>query len=137
MPVLLNILAILPGLIICWYIYQLDKYEKESKPQLILCFVLGMLATGPVYYLERSLHNVDAYISGDLALLLSSFLVVGLGEELSKFIAFLFYVYRHLYLLNNYVRNPVKYLQCPNFRQRICSGRISATLFLPFFCRLF
>lgn len=95
MSVIVNILAVLPGLIICWYIYRLDKYEKESKLQLIICFFLGMLATIPVYYLERWAQWVDNYISGHIALILfSSFFVVGLGEELSKFIAFYIYPFQ-------------------------------------------
>lgn len=95
MGVLVNILAILPGLLICLYIYRLDKHEKESKVQLVICFLLGMLATGPVYYLERWAQWADNYIEGHIPLILfSSFFVVGFGEELSKFIALMIYPYQ-------------------------------------------
>lgn len=92
MAVLVNLLAILPGLIICYYIYQLDKYEKESKIELIICFVLGMLSTVPVYFLERWAHGVESSFTSHTAVILfSSFFIVGFGEEFSKFIGLLIY----------------------------------------------
>lgn len=95
MPVLINFLAILPGLIICYYIYQLDKYEKESKVQLLICFVLGMLATIPIYFLERWAHHAELFSGeGLIYILFASFLIVGLGEELLKFIALFAYPFQ-------------------------------------------
>ena len=95
MPVLLNILAILPGLLICLYIYRLDKYERESKVQLIICFLLGMLVTLPIFYLQKWTDNPGVYFSSQIwKLLLSSFIIVGLGEELVKFIALYAYPFQ-------------------------------------------
>lgn len=92
MAVLVNLLAILPGLIICYYIYQLDKYERESKVELVICFVLGMLSTVPIYFLERWAHGVESSFASHTAVILfSSFFIVGFGEEFSKFIALLIY----------------------------------------------
>lgn len=95
MAIIVNLLAILPGLIICYYIYQLDKYEKESKIELVICFVLGMLSTVPIYFLERWAHGVESSFESRMAVtLFSSFFIVGFGEEFSKFIALLIYPFQ-------------------------------------------
>ncbi len=49
---LLFLLAALPGLLICWYIYRTDKYEHESRVHIALAFALGALSTLPIIRIE-------------------------------------------------------------------------------------
>jgi len=44
---LLILLAILPGLLVCYLIFRMDKYEQEPRIPLIISFVLGMVSTLP------------------------------------------------------------------------------------------
>lgn len=95
MPVLLYTLAILPGLLICLFLYRLDKYEKESKLQLVISFALGVIVTIPIFFIQRWASGVEDNIGNHfIALLFSSFLVVALGEELAKFIALYAYPFQ-------------------------------------------
>ncbi|MFN7118147.1 MAG: PrsW family intramembrane metalloprotease [Saprospiraceae bacterium] len=91
---LLILLAALPGLLICWYIYRTDKYEHESQWQVLLAFTLGAAATYPIIQLEEwiSTHYVrSSYQIGNL--LLFSFLAVALLEEIIKFTVLLLFFY--------------------------------------------
>lgn len=91
---LLIALAILPALVICYAIYRIDKFDKESHWQLIICFVLGMLVTYPAMKLEEIGQNYGLEDSpGFWLLLVLSYIVVGLSEELTKFLALMFYAY--------------------------------------------
>ena len=91
---LLIALAILPALVICYAIYRIDKFDKESHWQLIICFVLGMLVTYPAMKLEEIGQNYGLEESTSLLpLLILSYIVVGLSEELTKFLALMFYAY--------------------------------------------
>ena len=47
MTPLLFLLAALPGVLISWYIYRADKFEQEPRLPIVLCFMLGALATWP------------------------------------------------------------------------------------------
>jgi len=88
------IAAIVPGIAICWYIYNMDKYEKESRLQLIITFALGMLLTVPVMYIESSASDMGwAGNSNFVAVFISSFIVVALTEELIKYLLLLAYPY--------------------------------------------
>ncbi len=86
----LIVLAILPGIAICVYIYYLDKYEREEKLPLGLSFLLGVLITYPVMKLQQWLlhfHIEDPY--NLLLTLFSSIFIVALSEELIKLLAVL------------------------------------------------
>lgn len=92
---LLYIIAVLPGLVICWYIYRMDKYEKEPPLPLLLTFLLGVAITYPVLRIETwasSLPEVGTKSLG--ATLFSSFIVVALSEEGVKYLALLIFPYR-------------------------------------------
>lgn len=88
------LIAILPGIAICWYIYTLDKYEKESRLQLAITFALGMLLTVPVMKIESWAHQMGWDDTSNLwVTLLSSFIVVALTEELFKYLCLIAYPY--------------------------------------------
>ena len=87
-------LAIIPGLLICWYIYRMDKYEKESRLQLAVTFALGMAVTYPVLKIETWASYSGWGETDSLgATLFSSFIVVALTEELVKYLALMAYPY--------------------------------------------
>ena len=46
------ILAILPPLLIAYYIYKKDKYDVEPKKLIIKSFLFGCLAIIPAIFLE-------------------------------------------------------------------------------------
>jgi len=87
-------LAVTPALLICFLIYRIDRYDKESHWQLIICFVLGMLVTFPAMHLESFGESFGLNQPGHLGkLIILSFIVVGLTEELAKFVALIGYAY--------------------------------------------
>jgi RsiW-degrading membrane proteinase PrsW (M82 family) len=88
------VLAILPGLLICWYVYNMDKYEKESRIQLVITFAIGALITFPVLKLESWAAYNGWNDNSTLGMtLISSFIIVGFTEELSKYISLLIHPY--------------------------------------------
>ncbi|HMQ46197.1 MAG TPA: PrsW family glutamic-type intramembrane protease [Saprospiraceae bacterium] len=90
--ILILLLAIVPGLLICWYIYKLDKYEKEPTWPLIIAFFIGVLLTLPAFKIEawasQSGWDETAYVG---TALLASFIVVALTEEALKYLALRIY----------------------------------------------
>ncbi len=91
---LLIFIAIAPGLLICYTIYRIDKFDKESYWQLISCFILGMLATIPAMKLEAIGESYGLEDSSDLGLLLLlSYGVVGFSEEIVKFLVLMIFGY--------------------------------------------
>lgn len=87
-------LAIIPGLLICWYIYHLDKYEKESRFHLAITFAMGMAITYPVLKIESwaSYSGWDNPQNVGITLI-SAFIVVALTEELSKYLILVAFPY--------------------------------------------
>ena len=68
------LLAILPPLLIAYYIYQKDKYDKEPKRLIIKSFMLGCLGIIPALFLEiicnQSLFsNLFLYVFFGIALI--------------------------------------------------------------------
>ncbi len=92
MDPLLLILAILPGLLISWYIYRMDRHEREHRIHLIACFILGMLLTLPATRLESwsALLGINYPSSMELKLI-ASIMVVAIGEELGKALVLVLY----------------------------------------------
>ena len=94
MNFILPIIASLPGLLLAFLVYRLDKYDREPRKYLIICFLLGVLITYPALKLEE----LGASYGLDQAnhfgfLLLFAFIVVGLSEEIVKYLCLLFYPY--------------------------------------------
>lgn len=85
MEILLFLLAILPGLGICAYIFYLDKHEKEAWWHLLICFILGMISTLPALYFETLVTDNGYGTSGNLIqVFFYSLLGVALIEEIAK-----------------------------------------------------
>ncbi len=92
MPYLLIAFAILPGLVISYWIYRQDRYEKEPFNVLFKAFVAGCASTIPAMMLQlqfREWENENSLI--DTAVF--AFVIIGITEELSKFIMLRFFIY--------------------------------------------
>ena len=80
------LLALIPGLLICYIVFRIDKYDREPFVPLALCFGLGALATIPAIEVElwayERLGTAPYNLSGNLLL---AFVAIALNEELWKF----------------------------------------------------
>ena len=81
------ILAVLPPLLLAYYIYSRDLYEKEPRKLVLKCLFYGALAFIPIFYIE--LFIIEVFSDGKFELLNSVFLFsligVALVEEGVKF----------------------------------------------------
>lgn len=81
--------ALLPGILFVIYLYRLDKIEKEPISLILKLLLAGLFAAVLAYILESLLENA-LFIIFDfpytLFYIIDAFIVVGLSEELSKFI---------------------------------------------------
>jgi len=94
MDILLYILAVLPGLLICAYIYWLDRNEREHWSPLLICFGFGMLITFPAIWLQQIGTDWGLTEDGNfLQLLGSAFMMVAFSEELLKFLVLMLIPY--------------------------------------------
>ena len=84
------ILAILPPLLIAYYVYQKDKYDKEPKSLIIKSFLFGCLGIIPALFLEL-IFNQNLFPN----LFLYVFFGIALIEEGVK------YFFLKKYLFNN------------------------------------
>ncbi|PTX60655.1 RsiW-degrading membrane proteinase PrsW (M82 family) [Kordia periserrulae] len=96
MPLLL--LSIAPALLIIFYIYYSDKYDKEPRHLLVICFLLG--AIGSILISTGTNAVVSEYYP-ELKLKVwwiqfcKAFFVVALVEEFSKYIFVRYFAQRH------------------------------------------
>jgi len=84
------ILAILPPVLIAYYVYQQDKYEREPKSLIIKSFLFGCISVVPILTLE-TIFNESLFSS----LFVYMFCGVALVEEGMK------YFFLKKYLFNN------------------------------------
>jgi RsiW-degrading membrane proteinase PrsW (M82 family) len=81
-------ISLAPILIIAFYIYSRDKYEKEPLSVLLKALLTGVLIVLPVVLIEKILSMPSEMMEGLPAAAYTAFLVAGLGEEGIKFLAF-------------------------------------------------
>jgi protease PrsW len=90
----LFLLTIAPSILICQYIFRMDKYEREPRLHLFVCFLLGIFCTLPALNMEVLGRRI---ISSDPYNLFRTFLfatiIIGLTEEILKFFSLLFYAF--------------------------------------------
>ncbi len=93
--VLLYFLALLPIGLIVLLIYKLDKYESESLWNLLIAFLLGGLATVPIFFWQTWIATTSIEEPTILwKTLVVSFLVVALSEEFVKGLAVFSFPYQ-------------------------------------------
>ncbi len=87
MSVLQTILAILPGIAICIWIFYRDRHEREPILLLLLCFVAGICSTFPAILMEEFWFDMGIVESDNIfQTFVLAFAAVGFSEELVKFI---------------------------------------------------
>ncbi|MDD3084967.1 MAG: PrsW family intramembrane metalloprotease [Candidatus ainarchaeum sp.] len=91
--------AVLPGII--WLLYFLNKDRNPEPKKLILkVFLIGMIVTIPVFFIEAGLllfiENLN--LQNDLFNFIQYFLVVAITEEVFKYLAFRFTAQNTQYL---------------------------------------
>jgi protease PrsW len=90
----LFLLTVSPSLLICQYIFRMDKYEQEPRLHLFVCFLLGILCTLPALNMEllgRRLVSSDPH---NLVLtFIFATLVIALSEEILKFFSLMLYAF--------------------------------------------
>lgn len=83
-------MAILPGILVSFFIYRQDRYESEQHLMLILAFAMGMISTLPAMKMEAFAAEMGIDETINLThLIFSSFVVVSFSEELVKFVCLL------------------------------------------------
>lgn len=84
----LVLIAVLPGLLITYLIYKLDKKESEPKKELIKSFLIGCTAIAITLFISYLFDIGDYNLnSGDIwSVLFYSFILISLVEEFSKWI---------------------------------------------------
>ena len=88
-------IALAPILIIAFYIYFRDKYEKEPVYLLLISLVLGGLIVMPIIYLERFLSLFSIYFDGYSSAAYNAFAVASFSEESFKFLALFILIWRN------------------------------------------
>src|ERR1700691_425145 len=88
-------LAVAPGIAICLFIFSLRKYGRRSIWQLLLTFLLGMLATMPALRLQELAVDPRTHPWRHSILYFArfAFLIVALSEEGCKFLVLRIYAY--------------------------------------------
>lgn len=89
-------LALAPSVAIIFYIYSKDKYDREPFQNLLISFLLGVLSTVPALIIQSYYDSqLNSYFEQKSIAYYAifAFLVVGLGEELSKFVMLRLYAY--------------------------------------------
>lgn len=81
-------ISLAPVLIIAFYIYNRDKYEKEPISHLLKALLAGVLIILPVVLIEKFLSMPSEMLEGLPAEAYTAFVVAGFTEEGMKFLAF-------------------------------------------------
>jgi len=87
------LIGILPMLFFAWFLYYLDRYEKEPLPLLAIVFSWGAIVAAGVAFLINSLSSMGVYLitQSDFATQLTvSTMVAPIVEETLKGAAVLF-----------------------------------------------
>lgn len=88
-------LAIAPGIAIAFWIYFRDKFEKEPFRLVRNCFLFGILSIIPAIIIELSFSALGINEDKDIfTTAIYAFLVVGLIEELVKYIILRYYAFK-------------------------------------------
>jgi len=88
-------ISLAPVLIIAFYVYSRDKYEKEPLSILLKALLAGVLIVLPVVLIERLLTIPSENMEGLTYASYTAFIVAGFTEEGMKFIAFYFFFWNN------------------------------------------
>ena len=90
------ITAVLPVVVLLFFIYKKDKYQPEPLGKLVLTFFVGCLSVIPAVLLEAAimLFAPNAEVAPVLSGLYNGYLVAGFSEELCKLLLLLWVIWR-------------------------------------------
>ena len=88
-------MALAPVIIVCFYVYIRDKYEKEPIRLLLLGVFFGLLISAPIMAVENLLTTMTPNKNFLIEALYTSFIVASGTEELFKFIILYFLVWKN------------------------------------------
>ncbi|MCF8381608.1 MAG: PrsW family intramembrane metalloprotease [Bacteroidales bacterium] len=91
----LIIISLAPVLIILIYVYFRDKYEKEPINLLLKALLAGAVIVVPIIILEKFLSFLNPFETNPLQGFWSAFVVAGFSEELFKFAALYFLIWKN------------------------------------------
>ncbi|MCP4443485.1 MAG: PrsW family intramembrane metalloprotease [Aureispira sp.] len=87
-------MAVLPALLIAYYVYWRDQHEPEPHELLVYCFLFGVVSTVPAIILETIGGNLGFGISYNMFMtFIYAFGVVAFSEELVKYVFLFAYIY--------------------------------------------
>lgn len=86
--------SLAPVLIIAFYIYSRDRYEKEPFSELIKALFAGVLIVLPAVLVEKLLTGFGPAEEGLGSVAYTAFVVAGLTEEAMKFLAFYIFFWK-------------------------------------------
>lgn len=84
----LLIIAIVPAVLLLWYMYKKDRYNPEPIHLVLVVFILGALVTIPAYFIENGITEFFSFSD-----LIASSIVAPVVEESLKFSVVFFFVY--------------------------------------------
>jgi RsiW-degrading membrane proteinase PrsW (M82 family) len=92
---LLLSLSIAPGIAISLFFLVKDRYNREPKLKLFICFLLGCLSVIPALIVQLATAGPLNRIMGESIAytVVFAYLIVGLSEELSKYVMLRYYAY--------------------------------------------
>lgn len=86
-------LAVLPSIVLLFFVLKVDSYNKEPAGLLIGLFLFGILATIPSGFIEIILMDSN-FLTGIIGLAIEAFLIIALTEEFFKRLAVKIVAYR-------------------------------------------
>jgi len=89
------LIAFAPIIIILIYIYYRDKYEKEPMGLLMKALAVGAIITLPILLIEIGLSEIVRFHDKIAAAFYDGFIVAAFTEELFKFLAFYYIIWRN------------------------------------------
>lgn len=98
----LILIALAPVIIIAFYIWFRDKYEREPLQMLIFSLGAGILIVIPVIFVESLLSNIAGSLAGIPGAAYHAFVVAGFTEELFKYLALVLLVWRSPHFNDKY-----------------------------------
>ena len=99
MTLIYILIALAPAFAIALYIYWKDTHEKEPVGVLVMCFIFGVLICFPAGFWNSGVFEIfgfdlDQEDNGMLISFFMAFFVVGLGEEMLKYLVVVLYAFR-------------------------------------------
>ncbi len=88
-------ISLAPVVIIAFYIYFRDRYEREPLLILFSALVVGAVTVLPITYVERFLQSYGVYFSGRGNAFFTAFVVAGFSEELFKYAALMLLIWNN------------------------------------------